>query len=203
LYPVKLSGYKQIWALNEKGKLSGFDLSGKVLNPLFNDSIYIWKNVLINQVDTGSLQIWASDSNSVYSIIYHTNKPSEIKQIFKSKSEILKITFYQNKTSGLVQVNMLNETQIIDTKGKTVYTKLEPDSIISNKFWKPYNNKIKSIWYNKSNGLIQVDDGKKGKTEPFPIQSNGNFTSGDLFKDQDNYLIFGSNSKSIILYRIK
>lgn len=203
LYPVKLSGIKQAWALNEKGKLSGFDLSGKVLNSLFKDSVYTWRNILINQVDTGSLQIFASDSSIVYLINYYTNKPVEIKQIYKSKSEILKLNYYQDKTTGLIQIKMFNETQIVDTKGKAVYSKLEPDTIISNKHWEPFNNQIKSIWYNNSTGLIQVDDGKAGKTEPFPIQSNGNFTSGDLFKDQDNYLIFGTNSTSVILYRIK
>ncbi|MFY8021153.1 MAG: hypothetical protein ACOVP1_08145, partial [Bacteroidia bacterium] len=101
------------------------------------------------------------------------------------------------------EVQYKNEWVAYDLSAKMVFRKTDIDSFKINRTIKPFHNGIQSIWYDMISYSIQIDDKKKGKTEPFPVNSNGYFSCGDLFKDQDNYLVFGTNSNSIILYRIK
>jgi hypothetical protein len=202
-YPIRLSGNRQMWALNEKGKLSGFDILGKPLKPLFPDSLYNWNHISISQIDTGSISILASDSLKLYFIKYHTWKDMEMKSISLEKPIIGNPKCIRKSNKIFFDIQLANEMMVFESSGKVVYQKQELDTFKINRNWKPFSNVIKGIWYDQLSQNIQVDDGKSGKTEPFPASSTGNYLTGDLFKDQDNYFIYGASSNRLILYRIK
>lgn len=201
-YPVKLSGIRQLWALNEKGKLSVYDLDGKVLKTLFNDSLYHFNSIHIQQIDTGSLMLMAADTNQVYSIKYYTWKLPEVKVISQNQNKIIGFK-PSNSDPDLFEIQYNDEWHVYDLSGKLVYRKTDLDSFKINRTLKPFHNGIQAIWYDMLKYSLQVDDKKNGKTTPFPVNSTANYACGDLYKDQDNYLIYGTNSNSIILYRIK
>ncbi|MCK6610805.1 MAG: hypothetical protein L6Q78_07165 [Bacteroidia bacterium] len=196
LVAIEAEGKKQLVAFNEKGNFSRYSLSGNFLGTCWADSISYLKG-LVYQKDTGNLQLVVSDSLAVYQLSWNP-----IHGITGKKMVLTKQAQGISRRNSAILVQTKNGNAVLDERGNIQFDISYADSLSGNLSWMPFPGTIKAIWYENNSMQLNAAWATKRKTEPFPLPSSGKFLAGDIFHNQENYLLnaMGSN---LMLYRIK
>ncbi|MCG9880565.1 MAG: hypothetical protein MH472_08200 [Bacteroidia bacterium] len=196
------NGNQVYWYWDEKGSLQFMSREAKKIAEIVVDSQYKFHQAYITSLDTNKFYILGLDSNQLVKLTYESNKKPLVQT--QAAQGFNELNFSRNKTYKLEYL-LSNQAQLVlqNEKGEVLYKKIFSSNNIEEKSIKIIGDDRKLIYYDKVNMLLHVENLNGKNYEPFPIKTIGKFAIGDLFGDNDFWLINTDLEHKLNLYRIK
>lgn len=196
------NGNQVYWFLDEKGSVQFMNREAKKITEIAIDSQYKFHQVFIQSIDTNKFYVIGLDSNQLVKIRFESNRKPSVQtqaaqgfnQFSLSRNKNYKWDYF---LSNKHQINIQNEKG--EVLVKRAFSLNELESIMC----KMIGEDRKIIYYDKQTYKLYVEDLNGKNYEPFPMILVGKFAIGDLFGDNDYWLINTDLSHRLNLYRIK
>ncbi len=156
----------------------------------------------ISSIDTTSFVISGLDSNNFTKITYTSAKKPIISKIPAKGFGHYKVV---SNSSYKPEYFFYNDSQMVvkNEMGDILFKKDVFDFKIAKADYLPLGEGAKITYQEKYNNNLHVLQMNGEAYSPFPMQTSGKYTIGNLFNEGDHWLIFSDKEHKLNLYKIK
>lgn len=195
-------GSQVYWYLNDVGIIQFMNKEAKKHTQILLDSIYKFNTMSISSIDTTSFVISGLDSNNFTKITYTSGKKPIISKIPAKGFGHYKVV---SNSSYKPEYFFYNDSQMVvkNEMGDILFKKDVFDFKIAKADYLPLGEGAKITYQEKYNNNLHVLQMNGEAYSPFPMQTSGKYTIGNLFNEGDHWLIFSDKEHKLNLYKIK
>lgn len=193
---IRLMGTDYLYALNEKGVVNYFTISGgKQAQPLPSDSGTSFIQAVITQPDTGSCVLTALDSNQLWRIVYKGGK-----EVSRNSWQANGYNSFKLSASGEIVLVGTTRLHVLNEQGEEILYR-SASAIQPN--LQQVGDGQRLVWFDPIHGELKVEKTNGETHPPFPMKASGPYQIGNLFDDGNTWLVFADASGQLNLYRVK